>query len=162
MLVLTTKTQQAEAALTEWADVPVHDRAGDIVGRAADTLPVLIASNGVASDQIALRYFSRVFAVCVWFPAVMIEPGDVIVRGAPLRGVFHVGCYPGRPADSAARDTDAGDAAADTELLDGVAEDWDAAGCLIKRPSAVMEWKYRKLLSNLGNVLQAVRLRRRR
>ena len=35
-------------------------------------------------------------------------------------------------------------------------EDWDAAGCMIRRPDSVMEWKYRKLLANLPNVLQAL------
>ncbi len=146
VLVLTTKTHQAEAALTEWADAPVRDRAGQVIGRAADVLPVMTASNGVASEHIALRYFSRVIAVCVWFPVVMIEPGEVIVRGGPLRGVFHVGRYPVAAVDGGA----------DRELLDRVARDWGAAGCPVERPIAVMEWKYRKLLSNLGNVLQAL------
>ena len=102
VLVLTTKTQQAEAAVNEWADVPVHGRDGTVAGRAADLLPIFTASNGVTSEEIALRYFQRVFAVCVWFPAVMIEPGEVIVRGAPLRGVFHIGRY-GVPSDPSVR-----------------------------------------------------------
>jgi len=145
VLVLTTKTHQAEAAINEWADVPVHGNDGAVAGRAADLLPVFTAMNGVAGEEIALRYVERVFAVCVWFPTVMISPGEVIVRGAPLRGVFHVGRHGGAAASS-------GDAA----LLDGVSRDWGAVGCLIRRPDAVMAWKYRKLLANLGNVLQAL------
>lgn len=151
VLVLTTKTQQAQAALMEWADVPVRDHGGHVVGRAADVLPVMTASNGVESERIALRYFATVVAVCVWFPVVMIEPGEVIVRGGPLHGVFHVGRYGGPVSDGAADGS-----AQDDPLLDAVARDWEAAGCLVRQPSAVMEWKYCKLLSNLGNVLQAL------
>lgn len=79
----------AVAAVEQWADVPVHDRFGRVVGQAGDWLPILAALNGVAGEDIALRYFDRVFAVCVWFPTVMIEPGEVIVRTAAPRGVFH-------------------------------------------------------------------------
>ena len=146
VLVLTTKTPQAEAAINEWADVPVHGRDGTVAGRAADLLPIFTALNGVASEEIALRYVERVFAVCVWFPAVMVEPGEVIARSAPLRGVFHVGRYGG-----------SADPSGDGRLLDELSGEWGAAGCLVERPAAVMEWKYRKLLTNLGNVLQALR-----
>ena len=44
-----------------------------VVGRAADLLPIFTALNGVAAEEIALRYFARVFAVCFWFPAVMVS-----------------------------------------------------------------------------------------
>lgn len=116
------------------------------VGRAAELLPILTALNGVAAEDIALRYFERVFGVCVWFPAVQIEPGEVIVRGAgPVRGIFHVGRYGVSP-----------DPAGDEELLDRIGKDWDSAGCRIARPDRVMPWKYRKLISNLGNALQAL------
>ena len=144
VLVLSTKTQQAEAAITQWADVQVYD--GDtVVGRAADQLPILTALNGVASEEIALRYFDRVFGVCVWAPAVMINPGEVFVRAAPQRGTFHIGRYP----QSAESDHD-------HALLAAVAEDWGRAGCLVRTPPDVMPWKYRKLISNLGNAVMAL------
>jgi 2-dehydropantoate 2-reductase len=145
VLVLCTKTPQATAALDQWADVPVHDPAGRPVGRAADLLPICTALNGVASEDLALRRFARVFAVCVWCPAVMIEPGEVIVRTAPGRGVFHLGRY-GVPDDPDG----------DARLLAGLARDWGAAGCRVVHPPEVMAWKYRKLLANLGNALQAL------
>lgn len=144
VLVLATKTHQADAAINQWADVEVYD--GDqLVGRAADQLPILTALNGVASEEIALRYFDRVYAVCVWFPAVMIDPGEVIVRAAPLRGVFHIGRY---------GETD--DPAADAALLKTIRADWLAAGCDVVLPDDVMAWKYRKLIGNLGNAFQAL------
>jgi 2-dehydropantoate 2-reductase len=145
VLVLTTKTQQAQAAIGQWADVPVYGREGEVAGRAASLLPIFTALNGVASEEIALRVFDRVFAVSVWFPAVMIDPGEVIVRGEPPRGIFHVGRYGVSPDPS-------GDAA----LLERVRGDWDDAGCRIVPAGDIMEWKYRKLLTNLANVLQAL------
>lgn len=144
VLVLATKTHQADAAINQWADVEVYD--GDrLVGRAADQLPILTALNGVASEEIALRYFDRVYAVCVWFPAVMIDPGEVIVRGAPLRGVFHIGRFGAT-----------NDQAADAALLKTVQTDWLASGCNVVLPDDVMAWKYRKLIGNLGNAFQAL------
>ena len=62
-----------------------------------------------------------------------------------MRGVFHIGRYGG-----------IADPSGDATLLDGVTRDGEAAGCPIRRPEAVMAWKYRKLLANVGNVLQAL------
>ncbi|WP_148309694.1 ketopantoate reductase family protein [Kutzneria albida] len=145
VLVLTTKTHQAEAAVEQWADVPVHDRDGTVLGSAAELLPIFTALNGVASEEIALRYFERVFAVCVWFPTVMTEPGEVIVRTLPPRGIFHVGRY-GVSSDPAA----------DTKLVASIGEEWAAAEFQVIRSEDVLRWKYRKLLANVGNVLQAL------
>ncbi len=101
VLVLTTKTHQATAALAEWADAEVSD--GErVLGRAWEVLPVFTALNGVTSESMALRYFNRVFAVCVWMPAVFLEPGEVIVRAAPRRGIFHIGAMH-RPGPTPAR-----------------------------------------------------------
>ena len=93
VLVFTTKTQQLDAALQEWVDQPVHGPDG-VVGTAGDLLPALTALNGVAAEEKALRYFRRVFGVCVWLPAVHLEPGEVIVRSWPVVGQFHIGRWP--------------------------------------------------------------------
>jgi 2-dehydropantoate 2-reductase len=143
VLVVATKTQQAPDALTTWADAPVHED-GRAVGTAGERLPVLMALNGVASETMALRYFARVYGVCVWMPAVHLTPGEVILRGAPRSGMLHVGRVPAR--------TDERDAA----LLDQVRRDWTAANYDVPLPPDVMPWKYRKLLSNLGNIFQAL------
>ena len=111
MLVFTTKTQQLDAALQEWVDQPVHGPDG-VVGTAGDLLPALTALNGVAAEEKALRYFRRVFGVCVWLPAVHLEPGEVIVRSWPVVGQFHIGRWPaqlqhtGRRRTAAAVDSD--------------------------------------------------------
>ena len=141
VLVLATKTHQADVALRQWVDVPVLD--GDAtVGTAGELLPILTALNGVVSEEMALRYFERVIGVCVWMPAAHIEPGEVIVRGTPIPGTFHIGTVP------AGRD--------ESDLLDAVERDWTAAAMRIVRPDDVMPWKYRKLVSNLGNAFQAL------
>lgn len=141
ILVLATKTHQAEDALRTWVDVPVSDR-GRIVGTAGETLPVVTALNGVVSEDLALRFFDRVIGACVWMPAVFLRPGEVILRGTPIRGTFHVGSVPADRNESA--------------VLDAIERDWTAGGFRIVRPADVMPWKYRKLISNLGNAVQAL------
>ena len=143
VLVMATKTQQVRAALAAWADAPVHHD-GREVGTAGERLPVLTALNGVASETMALRYFQRVYGVCVWMPAVHLVPGEVILRSTPRSGVLHVGRVP------------AGEDVTDGRLLDQVEADWTAANYDVPRPADVMAWKYRKLISNLGNVFQAL------
>ena len=140
VLVLATKTQQAEAALAQWADVPV---AGG--GTSGERLPLLTALNGVAAERFALRWFARVFGTCVWMWANHLRPGRVVLSGSPTLGLFHIGRVP-------ASSTDAGDLL----LLAEIRDDW-ARARLDVRPSAdVMPWKYRKLLTNLGNAHQAL------
>jgi 2-dehydropantoate 2-reductase len=144
VLVFTTKTQQLDAALQQWVDRPVHG-AGGIIGTAGDLLPALTALNGVVAEEKALRYFWRVFGVCVWLPAVHLEPGEVIVRSWPVVGQFHIGRWPAQrisPADGA--------------LLDDVNTTWSAAGIRINVVDDVAPWKYNKLLSNLGNAVGAL------
>jgi 2-dehydropantoate 2-reductase len=144
VLVLATKTQQLMPVLSEWADAEVYDAEG-MIGAAGEQLPVFTATNGVAAEDLALRYFTRVYGICVWMPATRLEPGEVIVRAAPVSGVLHLGRV---PASATASD--------DSELLQRVAADWTAAGFDIRLPADVMPWKYRKLISNLGNVFEAL------
>jgi 2-dehydropantoate 2-reductase len=143
VLVLATKTQQLMPVLSEWADADVYDAEG-LIGAAGEQLPVFTATNGVAAEDLALRYFSRVFGICVWLPATRLQPGEVILRGVPVAGVLHLGRV---PASTTARDS---------ELLRRVAADWTGAGYDIRLPADVMPWKYRKLISNLGNIFEAL------
>jgi 2-dehydropantoate 2-reductase len=145
VLVLATKTHQAPDALATWADVEVTDGEGHVLGTAGDRLPILLALNGVASEEMALRYFARVFGICVWMPAVHLEPGEVIIRGVPISGMFHIGRV---PAAAAGED--------DRALLKQLQSDWTEAGFTVTLPDDVMPWKYRKLISNIGNAFQAL------
>jgi 2-dehydropantoate 2-reductase len=145
VVVVSTKTQQIPDVLPELADAPVHDPGGDVVGTAGEVLPVFVATNGVAAEDRAARYVRRVFWVCIWMPAVHLQPGEVVLRGVPTTGILHLGRVPGPAADSA-----------DRALLAETAADWRTAGFDIALPPNVMAWKYRKLLSNLGNVVDAL------
>src|SRR5580698_2005928 len=89
VVVLAVKTQDAAAALAEWAWQPVHGRTV-----AAESLPLVCAQNGVASERIALRRFRRVYGMCVRLPAAHLEPGTVGTQGAPMSGLLHIGRYP--------------------------------------------------------------------
>jgi 2-dehydropantoate 2-reductase len=144
VLVFATKTHQLAAALQDWADRPVHD-GDDAVGTAGELLPVLTALNGVIAEEMALRFFARVFGVCVWMPAAHVTPGEVIVRSWPVAGQFHIARWP------ATLTTDE-----DRALLGDIAQAWTAAGIKTALPSDVAPWKYNKLLSNLGNAIVAL------
>jgi 2-dehydropantoate 2-reductase len=144
VLVFTTKTQQLDPALQEWVDQPVYGPDG-VAGTAGDLLPVLTALNGVAAEEKALRYFRQVFGVCVWLPAVHLEPGEVIVRSWPVVGQFHIGRWP------APLHTEA-----DDEFLQQLTQTWTPAGIRVNAVDDVARWKYNKLLSNLGNAVGAL------
>ncbi|MGC2675658.1 MAG: 2-dehydropantoate 2-reductase N-terminal domain-containing protein [Mycobacterium sp.] len=144
VLIFTTKTQQLDAALQEWVDQPVHG-SGGVVGTAGELLPVMTALNGVAAEEKALRYFRSVFGICVWLPAVHLEPGEVIVRSWPVVGQFHIGRWPAQLRTPA-----------DAELLRGLTETWIVAGIRVRAVDDVTPWKYNKLLSNLGNAVGAL------
>jgi 2-dehydropantoate 2-reductase len=144
VLVFATKTQQLDAALQEWVDQPVHGPDG-VVETAGERLPAMTALNGVAAEEKALRYFRRVFGVCVWLPAVHLEPGEVIVRSWPVAGQFHIARWPASLSTQQ-----------DADLLSGLAETWSAAGIRVRSPDDVAPWKYNKLLSNLGNAVGAM------
>ncbi len=143
VLVAAAKTQQLGALLPAWADVPVHN-AGQVVGNAGDSLPILIATNGVAAEEVALRYFALVYGVCVWLPAARLVPGEVVARGTPVSGMLHVGRVPSKPARR------------DDETLTQITADWTAARFTVHCPDDVMAWKYRKLISSLSNVFEAL------
>ena len=138
VLVLATKTQQAAELLRDWADVPV-----DGGGTAGERLPILLATNGVACEDLALRYFARVYGVCVWMWTAHLVPGEIVLEGVPVTGVFHIGRV---PADREGPD----------ELLQRVREEWNQARLKTVLPAEVMPWKYRKLLTNAGNAFQAL------
>ncbi|HEY2637728.1 MAG TPA: 2-dehydropantoate 2-reductase N-terminal domain-containing protein [Solirubrobacteraceae bacterium] len=125
--LLATKTQDSSAALDA------------LRAAAGDELPIACAQNGVANERLALRRFAHVYGVNVWLPAELLTPGLVDVFFAPAPGVLDVGRYP------AGRDA----------LADQVADDLSDAGFAAQATDDVMRVKHAKLLSNLGNALEA-------
>jgi 2-dehydropantoate 2-reductase len=128
VLLLATKTQDTEAALDALASA------------APKTIPILCAQNGVANERMASERFSSVYGLFVWCPADYLTPGHVRVWSAPESGIIHIGRYPsGRDA-----------------LAETVAEAFRSATFLAEAKPDIMRWKYRKLLSNLGNAVDAL------
>jgi 2-dehydropantoate 2-reductase len=128
VVLITTKTQDSTGALDALAAAAGAD------------VPIVCVQNGVANERIALRRFADVHAICVMLPAEHLEPGVVAASSAPVSGLLDIGRYP-----SAVDDTDHAVAAA---LADSTFES-------IPRPD-LMRWKYRKLLMNLANAVEAL------
>lgn len=143
VLVLGTKVHQATDALAAWADVPVRAQESDeVLGAAGDLLPLVTATNGVAAEDIAVRYFQRVYAAAVWCPATHVKPGEVIPMYDKVSGVFWLGSYPGPAApDDAVRE---------------ISADWQTARLGAPVVEDVMAWKRRKLVLNMGNAVDAL------
>ncbi|MBF6171963.1 ketopantoate reductase family protein [Nocardia blacklockiae] len=135
VIVCAVKSHDTAAVVEQWAGVPV---AGNTT--AGETLPIVCAQNGVANERTALRLFQRVYGLCVWLPALHLEPGVVVSRAAPLSGILTISRYPH------GIDTVAERIAADLSR-----SDFDAPVV-----SDVMRWKYGKLVVNLGNAVQAL------
>ncbi|NUQ98486.1 MAG: ketopantoate reductase family protein [Streptomyces sp.] len=135
VLVLAVKTQDTVGALQAWGPAPV---AGG--GTAAERLPLFCAQNGVEGQRLALRVFRRVYGVCVWLPSTFVEPGVVSAPCAPLTGILHLGRHP-HGID---------------ETVRLVAADLEKSRFEAPVVPDVARWQYAKLLSNLGNALEAV------
>lgn len=101
---------------------------------------MLCAQNGVANEPCALRYFSRVYGVVVMCPTVFLEPGVVRAYSAPTTGLLDVGRYPD----------------GEDEVSRVSAEVFCSAGYDARSIPDVRRWKYAKLLTNLGNAVEAV------
>ena len=128
VVVLTMKTQDTTAALA------------DLEAAGGAEAPVVCCQNGVANERMAARRFERVYAMLVALPATFLEAGIVTGFAAPVAGVLDVGAYPSGV----------------DELCRQIGADFSAAGFVCRPDPAVMRLKYAKLLSNLGNALEAV------
>ena len=102
--------------------------------------PVICCQNGVANERMAARCFARVYAMLVALPATFMEPGVVLGWGKPYAGVLDLGRFP----------------AGIDATTEQVAAELTRSGFISRPDPAVMRLKYAKLLSNLGNALQAV------
>jgi 2-dehydropantoate 2-reductase len=128
VVLVTTKTQDSTGAFEALA------------AAAGPDIPVVCAQNGVENERIALRQFARVYGICVMLPAEHLEPGVINASSAPVSGLLDIGCYPTGVDDI----TDAIAAALASSTFESV-----------PRPD-VMRWKYRKLIMNLANAVEAL------
>jgi thiosulfate/3-mercaptopyruvate sulfurtransferase len=139
VLVLATKTQDAEAVIADWAWRPVRFPDGS-QRAAAGCLPVLTTQNGLETERIALRRFATVFAGVLWVPATYVRAGEVISAGAPAVGVTWLGKYP----------------AGAHPRLAAIAADVRAAGFEVQVVEDILRWKAAKLLGSVTFVLAAL------
>lgn len=117
-----------------------RDAVETLAGLVPPTQPVVCLQNGVDNERLLLRYFSRVYAVCVICPASYLEDGRVRANSTPLTGMLDIGLYP-QGADELAQELSACFVGSTFES--------------IVRPD-IMRWKYCKLLLNLGNAVEAL------
>ncbi|WP_320197791.1 ketopantoate reductase family protein [Agrobacterium sp. rho-13.3] len=134
VLFLTVKTQDVEQAAREWVGQPVE---GSTTETAAD-LPIVTFQNGLAAEDIALRYFQHVYAASILTPALFLEVGKVAVAGNPQVGVVTVGRYPSGSDEIAAQ----------------IAVDLTAANYISEARDDIRRWKSAKLLHNVRNAVE--------
>jgi 2-dehydropantoate 2-reductase len=128
VVVLAMKSQDTESAVTALA------------AAAPASTPIVCMQNGVANERTALRYFEPVYGVCVVCPAVHLEPGLVEAYASPITGLFDIGRFPDGRDD----------------LAEQIAGALDSSTCeSVARPD-IMRWKYRKLINNLSNAIDAL------
>jgi 2-dehydropantoate 2-reductase len=128
VVLMAVKSHQTAAALSELATVaPVGT-------------PIVCLQNGIANEPAALRIFPNVHAVCVMCPAGHLEPGVVQAWSTPTTGLLDIGRFP-HGSDQASRiiSTDLGTATFSSTVVEDI-----------------RRWKNRKLLTNLGNAVEAL------
>lgn len=106
----------------------------------APEVPVACLQNGVQNELEAMRYFGRVYGVAVMCPTVHLQPGAVVAYSYPVPGILDVGRYP----------------AGDDGTSAAIAAAFQAAGFDARSIDDVARWKWAKLVTNLGNAVEAV------
>ncbi|GAA2532480.1 ketopantoate reductase family protein [Winogradskya humida] len=95
VLLLAVKTQDAEAAIADWAWRAVLDDTGTPRGPAAALLPIVTFQNGIATEDLALRRFERVYGATIAVAASYLSPGEIVSPSLDPAAVVWVGRYPG-------------------------------------------------------------------
>lgn len=128
VVLLAVKSQHTVAALCELATV------------APPQTPIVCLQNGIANEPAALREFPNVYGVSLACPTSHLEPGVVQAWSSPVTGLADIGRYP--------TGTD--------QTTDAVAVDFRAATFSSYAVEDIRRWMNRKLLTNLGNAIEAV------
>lgn len=127
IVMLATKSQDTDGALSALEAV------------APLALPIVCAQNGVENERRALRIFPNVHGMCVFTQGEFLEDGVVSSYGRNYSAFLDVGRYP-RGRD---------------DVDETIARDAARAGMACDVLEDVMQVKYAKLLTNLGNVVEA-------
>ena len=113
---------------------------GELATVAPPGLPIVCLQNGVANETEALRRFANVYAVPVASPTAHLQPGVVQAYSSPITGILDIGRYPQGTDDVA---VEVGAAFAGSTFDARAVPD-------------IARWKWRKLITNLGNAVEAV------
>lgn len=111
----------------------------ELARSAPPSVAIVCVQNGVANESTALRWFERVYGICVMAPTTHLSPGVVEAKCGPVAAILDIGRYPQGVDDTAIT----------------VAESISAAWMVSEPREQIMRMKYRKLLSNLGNAVDA-------
>jgi len=128
VVLLTVKSQNTVEAL---------DRLSTAAG---PSLPIVCLQNGVNNEREALRRFDRVYGATVMCPTVHLEPGHVLAYSSPMTGIIDVGRFPTGVDENAA----------------AVAQALESSTFSSLALPDVARWKWAKLITNLGNAIEAV------
>jgi 2-dehydropantoate 2-reductase len=126
--LIAVKSQHSPQVLAELAAV------------APPEVAVVCLQNGVRNEPEALRRFANVYGVLVACPAAHLQPGVVRAYASPVTGILDIGRYPAGVDDTA------------TAIAAALREATFSARAI----PDVTRWKWRKLLTNLGNAVEAV------
>lgn len=112
----------------------------ELAAAAPPGLPVVCLQNGVRNEPEALRRFANTYGVPVACPAAHLEPGVVQAYSSPVTGILDVGRYPNGVDETAVE----------------IAGAFSASGFDARPIGDLSRWKWRKLVTNLGNAVEAV------
>lgn len=128
VVLMAVKSQHTLNALSELVDV------------APSETPIVCVQNGIANEPTALRMFRNVYGVSVACPSSYLEPGVVQAWSTPVTGLLDIGRYPSGV----------------DRVSETVVADFRAATFSSHPAKDIRRWKRRKLLTNLGNAIEAV------
>ena len=126
--VLAVKSQDTVDALRALATVASPD------------LPIVCAQNSVVNEAEALRWFRHVHGLVLMCPTADLDPGVVVAYSHPVPGILDIGRWPTGIDDT--------DRAVSTALRN--------AGFESRPIDDLARWKWAKLVTNLGNTIEAV------
>ncbi|MFD1811425.1 ketopantoate reductase family protein [Rhodococcus gannanensis] len=136
VLIFTTKVQDLDAAVREWAWQPITGG----TGRTASTLPVVTLQNGLDAERIALRRFAEVYGASLLTPARFTVIGEVVSGAAGPVGVLTIGRFPAGTDDGPTR----------------IAQDLRSAEYIVQIADDVVRWKAAKIVHNVRNAVEVL------
>jgi 2-dehydropantoate 2-reductase len=128
IVLVSVKSHQSEPVLS------------DLAATAPPHVAVVSLQNGVRNEPEALRRFTNVYGVAVACPCSHLEAGVVEAYSSPCTGILDVGRYPDGVDETASK----------------ISAAFERAGFDSRPVADIARWKWRKLVTNLGNAVEAV------